>query len=144
MDDPVEAILVDLQHVRVASPATDIHALLSPNLAGATRQPNLDTLLSSYHTTFKAVMEAGEAAVPFSLADLKKEYNSKALYGIMSSLIFTPSAVQEEIKVNPLSEDEQVRAAEKDNVLEMLDKDSQLRPRLLAVVDEWTKAKVIS
>ncbi|XP_042856109.1 uncharacterized protein LOC122242780 [Penaeus japonicus] len=145
LDTPVEAIFVDLQQVRLASPATDIHALLAANVPARTRLIEHSNLLYAYHMTFKDVMEAGGAKMPFTLSNLEDEFKSKALYAILSALVFTPSAMQAGGgNLNPLSKDQSLLKMEKAEVLEMLDKDPDLRTRLLGVFEEWANEGFMS
>lgn len=144
LDDPVEAIFVDLQHVRVASPATDLHALLDPNVKSEDRVTNLETLLSSYYSTFSSVLEAGGEKVPFTTASLTTEYRNRFLYGALASIVFTSSAVAGDGKLNPLQENAEASGRAKEDVLALLEEEPHFATRFLATFNELAQAGVIS
>lgn len=140
MDTPVEAIFVDLQQVRLASPATDIHALMAPNLTSSVRLQEHHSMMVAYLNTFRGVMEAGGAKIPFNLGSLESEYRDKTLYGFLSALIYIPLALQKGGgRIHPLSEEAGALIKDKEQVLEAVKKDRDMVPLLVGLLDEGEK-----
>ncbi|XP_066959016.1 uncharacterized protein [Macrobrachium rosenbergii] len=75
---PVEVMMVDLQFSRVASLATDLRYMAAFNLTPEVRRNSLESLLASYHDSFRSVMNAAaRRSVSFSLRQLKREYEAR-------------------------------------------------------------------
>lgn len=140
LDMPIEAIFMDMQQVRIASPATDMQSLIAPHLTSLTRTQENDSLQIAYHDTFRRVMEAGGGEVPFSTVSLSSEYRAKSLCGFLSALMYIPLAVQKDGgSLHPLSEEAGALTKDKEQVLEALKKDRDLIQRLLSLLDEGEK-----
>ncbi|XP_063225230.1 uncharacterized protein LOC134532595 [Bacillus rossius redtenbacheri] len=78
----IEVCLIDLQMVKYASPAIDLHYFLSSSLADGIRDEHEDRLLECYHQTLVDTLESvGLNAGVYSIDDLKKDYADKAHVG---------------------------------------------------------------
>ncbi|XP_042215594.1 uncharacterized protein LOC121861773 isoform X2 [Homarus americanus] len=144
-NNPVEVKLLDLQGCRKASLATDLQHLLNLNVTGPIRRPNLNNFLAAYHTSFSAIMQAGGSTVPFSLEELRQEYIARGFYGVLYSIMWLPNMVRRpEDMIDILGNKEDRKISERNNVLQMVDRNPLLKPRLLSVVEEWVEHGVIS
>lgn len=85
-------MLLDLQLVHYASPATDLIYLLCSSFTSPVRRPSLHTFLDSYLSTLSDVMEAGGSCSPFTQPQLYKEFKNKAMLGAIFAMIIVPVA----------------------------------------------------
>lgn len=142
-------ILLDLQVYRVASPATDLNYFLFTSVDGAVRDPNEQNFLSTYHSAFNAVLEAGGLSSLFNLQELLQEYRDKHPFGLLFGLVTMPMMISEATDIPEsnefLSLDESNAGMTKwrSKMDGLLKSNPLLRPRLLALLDHMIEVGVI-
>lgn len=128
----------------------DLNYFLYSSFDGPDRKSNLQDFLKTYYASFKSVLEAGEASVPFTYEELRQEFAEHMLFGCVSAMFLIPTA---------LSEDEDVVCLENitDDNMDKFSEDRQkkfikmsqkgggvLRARLLDTFDEMKEAGIIN
>lgn len=143
-------MLIDNQATRVASPATDLSNFLYTSVKGQIRRPNLHQFLDDYYDTFSSVLQAGGVTVPYTLSELKDEFRSKMLYGVMLFFMVAPLYIGEGIR-GPSAEDfmsenskERMEAWRKGVSDESLQNSPSLEQFFLMSVDDVVEAGLIS
>lgn len=147
--EPVEVMLLDLQMVRYASPATDLTLLLYSSLTGPVRRPNLDTFLDSYLSTFSDVMNAGGSCSPFTRPQLYEEFKNKAMFGAIFAMMIVPIAYLHGKNVPDLSvatdeNFEGILNEFKEKTQEVLRTHPLFQSRLVALLDDLITIGLIS
>ncbi|XP_045598758.1 uncharacterized protein [Procambarus clarkii] len=148
--DPVEVMLVDLQIMRRASPAVDLNYFLYSSFNGPDRTPNLETYLKIYHTSFSSVLEAGGAAVPYTLEELREEFRRRMLFGCITGMFLIPIVLSEAEDVPDLDamtdgNMEEFAKERQEVVLKMsMRDDGLLKHRFLDMFDDMLEAGIIS
>ncbi|KAK4309907.1 hypothetical protein Pmani_018488 [Petrolisthes manimaculis] len=147
--DPIDVRLLDLQICRFASPATDLNYLLYTSLNGNDRKQHLDSYLRSYYEAFSRVLMDGEKTVPYTQEELRKEYHRKNMFGLIMGLMVVPLVVTEAAKAMDMKEFENAEPEEameqlRVNILDQIDTNPILRPRLLGMFDDMIEYGVIS
>ena len=61
-------MLLDLQIVRYAPPATDLNYFFFTSMTGEVRKPNTEAFLNFYYSAFRDIMEDAGQKVPFTQA----------------------------------------------------------------------------
>ncbi|MPC74289.1 uncharacterized protein LOC123506481 [Portunus trituberculatus] len=145
---PEEAMLLDLQLTSFDVPATDLNYLLYTSMTGDVRKPNIEAFLGSYYTTFKDIMEAGGKTVPFTQAQLFKDFRNENLIGLIFAMMFVPLVLFEtEGEVDTSKENEEdiseVFRETREKSLEMIDTNPLVKPRFLSVFDEMIELGII-
>ena len=138
---PLECRLVDLQAIRIGSPALDLNQVLYTSLAGKTRRNELPTFLTNYYATFASVLAGAGVPMKFSLPQLKMEFHSKNYIGFIYALLIVPITLlkpEEAPKLSDFFGDENLGAREayRKKINELTVKSPSLRPRLLDMFDE--------
>lgn len=148
--DPVEVMIIDTQATRVASPATDLSNFLYTSVKGHIRRPNLHEFLGDYYDTFRSVIQAGGATVPYTLSELRHEFQSKMIYGVLLFLTVAPLYLGEGI-AGPTAEDfmsenskEKMEAWRQSVANENLQNSPSLEQFFLMSVDDVVEAGYIS
>lgn len=147
-DRPVEVMLLDVQLNNYSSPAIDLNYMLYSSTIGDVRQSNIQDFLSTYHSTFCSVLEAGNVDSPFTQQELLQEFRDKNLYGAIHAMLLLPFMIIEpedavdlstgtDEDINEMLEESQAKANE------LLDKNPLLRPRFLSVFDDMMESGVI-
>lgn len=141
-------MLLDVQLNNYSSPAIDLNYMLYTSTIGEVRQPNLQDFLSTYHSAFRSVLEAGNVDPPFTQAEFLQEFNDKKLYGVIHAMVLLPFMIVEPEDVMDLSTgtDEDINAMMEESQAkanELLDKNPFLRPRFLSVFDDMIESGVI-
>ncbi|XP_050696772.1 uncharacterized protein LOC126985666 [Eriocheir sinensis] len=145
---PVDVRLLDLQICRKASLATDLNYLLYSSLEGQVRKNNLEAFMKTYYESFSQVLSNAGKKTPFTLDELKKEYHNQNLFGLLMCLMVVPFVVAEGNDVMDfldMTDDmEENMKVHQQRMLDQLDNNQLLRPRLLATFDEMVEYGVIS
>ncbi|XP_037794503.1 uncharacterized protein LOC119589919 isoform X5 [Penaeus monodon] len=147
---PAEVMLLDLQACRRVSFANDLNFLLYTSLTGDVRKPNLDALLETYRGRFNAVMEAGgaEGEGRLSEAEVLQEFRSKNVIGAIFTMMIICVILLEPQDVEELSDHKDKDIDElfmelRKKALDMIDTNPLMRPRFLAVFDEFIETGLI-
>lgn len=146
---PEDCRLLDLQVTRVASPAIDLNQMIYPNLDSSLRRGHLSNFLASYYATFSSVLAGTGVPMGFTLPELKKEFASKQMYGLIFAIMVVPTTLCDP---KNLPETEDFFKGNKEGVLdsrrEMVNKfllgSPSLRPRLLDLFDDMKEYGVFS
>ena len=138
---PLECRLVDLQLVRVGSPAMDLNYVLYCSVAGKTRRDHLPNFLTNYYANFASVLAGTGVPLEFSLSQFKTEFHNKNLFGLMMAVIIVPAMLlkpEEAPNMKDFFEGDTVKALEafRKKLNELTLKSPSLRPRLLDMFDE--------
>ncbi|ROT72735.1 hypothetical protein C7M84_008850 [Penaeus vannamei] len=153
--DPEEVMLVDLQLNHRVSFGNDLNYFLYTSLAGDVRRPNLDALLETYRGHFNTVMEAGAGGKGcLSKVEVQKEFRSKniigAIFGMLTvNFVLLDPASLEKYAENDTKQGEGEKDLNKDfeklkeYFLAMIDTNPLIRPRLLAMFDEFKEFGLI-
>lgn len=142
-------MLLDLQLVRYASPATDLTFILYSSLTGPVRRPNLDKFLDSYFSVFSTVMKAAGSSAPFTRSQLREEFKNKAMLGAIFGMMIVPLVFLKSENVPDLSvaTDENfddIMKEFKTKTQEVLKTHPLFRPRLVALFDDLMEIGLIS
>ncbi|KAG7164307.1 putative Ecdysteroid kinase-containing protein 7, partial [Homarus americanus] len=145
---PVEVMLLDLQVVRWASPATDLNYLLYTSLTGEVRKPNLDSFLASYNSSFTKVMEAAHLDMPFTDSQIYHDFRDKNLIGALFAIMIVQFILFEPEDIPDMSgakneSFEQLMNEFKVKSIELLDTNPLMQPRFLSVFDEMMEVGLI-
>ncbi|ROT72736.1 hypothetical protein C7M84_008851 [Penaeus vannamei] len=145
---PEEVMLLDLQACRRVSFANDLNFLLYTSLTGDVRRPNLDALLETYRGHFNAVMEAGGGALRLGREEVLEEFRKKNTIGAIFGMVTIGVVLvdpREAVEVEACEEGNFDRAFEevKTKTLAMLETNPLLRPRFLAMFDEFIESGLI-
>ncbi|XP_037794505.1 uncharacterized protein LOC119589919 isoform X6 [Penaeus monodon] len=147
---PEAVMFVDLQMCRRVSFANDLNYLLYTSLTGDVRKPNLDALLETYRVRFNAVMEAGgaEGEGRLSEAEVLQEFRSKNVIGAIFTMMIICVILLEPQDVEELSDHKDKDIDElfmelRKKALDMIDTNPLMRPRFLAVFDEFIETGLI-
>lgn len=148
-------MLVDLQLNHRVSFGNDLNYFLYTSLAGDVRMPNLDTLLETYRGHFNTVMEAGARGKGcLSKVEVQQEFRSKniigAIFGMLTvNFVLLDPASLEKYAENDTKQGEGEKDLNKDfeklkeYFLAMIDTNPLIRPRLLAMFDEFKEFGLI-
>ncbi|KAG0723043.1 hypothetical protein GWK47_043366 [Chionoecetes opilio] len=137
---PEGVTFLDLQGSRVASVALDLQHFLNLNVPDTVRRDNFDTIISTYYDSFRRTVSGGGVAAPFTLEQLREEYEDKGLYGVLYAIMWLPCMLSTDDGVYPF-ESEAVRRA---TVQQMVHTNPALRLALLSVMEEWSQRGLIS
>ncbi|XP_045114527.1 uncharacterized protein LOC123506479 isoform X2 [Portunus trituberculatus] len=145
---PEDVMLLDLQLSGLSVPTADITYLLHTSMTGDVRKPNIETLLGSYYTTFKDVMEAGGKTASFTQAQLLRDFKDRNLAGSLFAIIFVPVLLFEtegEVESSKGNEDdlEEKLRKTRDKAMEMLDTNPIVKSRFLSIFDEMIESGII-
>ncbi|XP_063889369.1 uncharacterized protein LOC135116089 [Scylla paramamosain] len=145
---PEEVMLLDMQLTDHSVPAADLNYLLYTSMAGDVRKPNIEAFLGSYYTTFKDIMEAGGQTVPFTQAQLLKDFRDRNLAGSLFAIMFVPVMLSETEGAVDSSKDDEEDLEEtlrktREKSLEMLDTNPLVKSRFLSVFDEMMELGII-
>ncbi|CAL4091439.1 unnamed protein product, partial [Meganyctiphanes norvegica] len=149
-NNPVEAMLVDLQMIKQTSPALDLHYFLYSSFNGFERVKYFDKFLSAYYNAFSNTLKAGEIDPPFTLKELHEEFQRTQLFGCLTCLFLVPVVLADEkdiIDVEKVSE-EKLHIYRKERQATLLDMASRegslLKARFLETFDEMLEHGIIS
>ncbi|KAK8729511.1 hypothetical protein OTU49_008514 [Cherax quadricarinatus] len=139
--DPIEVMLLDFQLCRKTSLAFDLNYFLFSSLVASDRNDKLEHLLATYHTSFKDVMEAAEAAMPFTLAELTKEFYRRNIVGLIYGALAIPALVCEaqdaqEFDVSSDKNTHKYVVKKRQNALNMLKTNSLMPYRLASLYED--------
>ncbi|XP_063889126.1 uncharacterized oxidoreductase dhs-27-like [Scylla paramamosain] len=145
---PEDVMLLDLQLTGHSVPAADLNYLLYTSMTGDVRKPNIEAFLGSYYTTFKDIMEAGGQTVPFTQAQLLKDFRENNLAGSMFAIMSVPVMLSETEGAVDSSKDDEKDLEEtlrktREKSLEMLDTNPLVKSRFLSVFDEMMELGII-
>ncbi|XP_063889480.1 uncharacterized protein LOC135116158 [Scylla paramamosain] len=137
---PEDVMLVDLQLSHHAPPATDLNYLLFSSMTGDVRKPNIEHFLGSYHRTFSNIMEGGGQTVPFTPAQLLKDFRDRNTVGSILAMIFVPLVLFETEKPVDSTKDSEdlneILLEARENSMKTLDTNPLIKSRYLSVFDE--------
>lgn len=142
-------MLVDLQVMRKTTPAVELNYFLYSSFNGPDRKLNLEEFMKTYYDSFRSVLEAGEAPIPFTLEGLRQEFRNHMLFGCVSGMLLIPAVLSETVDVieleNITEENlDEVCQERRETVVTMSQREGGLlKPRLLDMFDEMTEAGVI-
>lgn len=147
---PLEVMLLDLQLCRRASPATDLNYLLYTSLTGDVRKPNLEKFLASYYATFAAILNAADFGgddYP-SEEETKEDFREHNVVAAVFAMMIVPMVLMESDDVPELStltDDnlDDVMDEFKGQALKLLDSNPLMKPRFLAMFDEFMETGLI-
>ena len=141
-------MLVDYQINRVGSPALDLNYLFYCSLAGDVRRKNMTSFFASYYSTFASVVAGGSVVMPFTLPQLYKECKNKNMFGLLMSQIVIPVMLMEAEDAPDMEDFVGENLEEKmekftQQLIKMLTKSPDLRPRMLDLFDEMVECGTI-
>jgi hypothetical protein len=85
-EEVVDAMFVDFQVSRFTSPALDLQYFMYTSPTEEVRFKHMDDLLEVYHIELRKVLQVlGCSEVKFTLQQLKKEFEDKAFFGLITS-----------------------------------------------------------
>ncbi|XP_068230085.1 uncharacterized protein [Palaemon carinicauda] len=143
---PTDVMLLDLQLCREASLATDLNYFFYTSVTGDIRRPNIDHFLSTYHSSYKKVVEGGNLPMHFNKEELLQEFRDKNKVGLMFAMMVLPAVLMEPEEVSDFA-DRDVAELMRDFRERMLDKpdsNSLFKPRFLSMFDEFMETGLIS
>ncbi|XP_071547673.1 uncharacterized protein [Panulirus ornatus] len=146
---PIEVMLVDLQYMRQVSPVLDLNYFLYSSFDGHDRKTNFQAFLSTYYDSFKSVLEAGGAPVPFTYEELRREFNDNMMFGCLSAIFLVPTALSEDDDVVRLEDitDDNMDTFSKDRQQKFVRMSqragSALKDRLLDTFEDMIEAEII-
>ncbi|XP_071552458.1 uncharacterized protein [Panulirus ornatus] len=146
--EPVEVMLLDFQVCRKSSLATDLVYFILTSLDEPERTANLDELLLTYHNAFKAVVEAGGVAMPYTPNEIKQEYHKKSVFGVMMASILIPLLVGQTQEIPDFDSATGGRSGEyvkqlQQHYAKMLEDNPLLRPRLGNLFEAMSRFGII-
>lgn len=138
---PVDIMLVDLQLSRHASAATDLNYFMFTSFNGDVRQANEQDFLTTYYDTFRSVIEAGHAPVPFTHEELLREHRNKYEFGLLFATMAITAVISEAKDIpdmeNIKEEDIPAFMEEwKQLTVNTMEKNSRMRTRFLSIFDK--------
>ncbi|KAK7082818.1 hypothetical protein SK128_022977 [Halocaridina rubra] len=143
--DPVEAMFVDLQLTRVASPATDLNYTLFTSLTGEGRRSNISNFLTTYYNSFKDLLESAGKSPSFSNEELIQEFKKKNLFGLIFGVMCCMVIVRPEDDIPDMNKEVDFEDKEevaklleefKENVMNMMENNPLFKPRFAAIFDD--------
>lgn len=139
---PVEVMLVDLQLARVSSPVSDLAYLFLTSLDGPVRKDHTGAFLNAYHDALVSVLGAAGRPAPFTLPQLRQEYERKQDYGLLfacMSIIAILSSSEELPDLGSLKQEDipLLQQNYKKMNLEKMDRDLAMRSRYLSLFDRF-------
>lgn len=142
---PVDCRLLDLQVIRVGSPALDLNYMFYCSLDRDVRTRNLDTFFSNYYASFARVLAAAGQPVKFTLSQLREEFYAKNLFGLYMAAVLVPPTVmdaEDAFSFGDFQGDEvKDRLKEfEEKVMNTARKNPQFVPRFLSMFDEMKEA----
>uniref|UniRef100_A0A0P4VY71 CHK kinase-like domain-containing protein n=2 Tax=Scylla olivacea TaxID=85551 RepID=A0A0P4VY71_SCYOL len=145
---PEDVMLLDLQMIDYSAPATDLNYLLYTSTTGDVRKPNIEAFLGSYYTAFKDIMEAGGQTIPFTEAQLLKDFKDMNLAGLVFAMVFVPLVLFETEGEADTSKENKEDLAEmlretREKSLETIETNPLVKPRFLSVFDEMMELGII-
>ncbi|CAL4103168.1 unnamed protein product, partial [Meganyctiphanes norvegica] len=147
---PIDVIFIDLQLNRFASAALDLEKLLFLSVDTATRNSNLDEILSIYYKSFLEVLSYANNSIeiPYTKDEFKEEFKKKNPFGMLWGMFGMPSIISNtddllDFQSVPEDKWEQVMAEFGSNLSEKLKTNPLLKPRLLDLLDEINQCERI-
>ena len=142
-----ECRLLDLQVVRMGSPALDLNYMLYCSLTGDVRKAELENFFVQYYATFASVLAGGGVPMKFTLPQLKKEFFSKNLYGLLFTQMLIPAVIidQEEVPdMEKFGENIEEGMEQYKKMMErVIQTNPLLKPRMFSVFDEMMESGCI-
>lgn len=84
-----EAMFVDFQISRFSSPALDLQYFMYTSASQEVRLQHMDDLLETYHAELRKTLEMlGCSDVEFTVEHLKKEFEDRAYFGLITACLF--------------------------------------------------------
>nr|XP_027216160.1 uncharacterized protein LOC113808862 isoform X2 [Penaeus vannamei] len=146
--EPVDVVMLDLQSCETGTLATDLQVLMYSSISTQSRRHNLDLFLQEYLSSFSAAVSAGGLPPPFTLEELREEYNDKFMIGALMGAMFIPIMVGDpEDAPDYTKVDENIDKffdERKKQVLDMLNRNPILRERMCGLFDECIEKGAVS
>ena len=141
-------MLLDLQVVHYACPATDLNYFFFTSMTGDVRRRNTEAFLGSYYSAFSSIMEDGGQKVPFTQAQLLKIYKDKNLMGSIYSMILVLKRLAESDDAMEHSKDtdedtEDQLGDMRKKAMALVETNPQMRHTFLSVFDEIMELGII-
>ncbi|XP_047497136.1 uncharacterized protein LOC125044492 isoform X2 [Penaeus chinensis] len=146
--EPVDVMMLDLQSCQKGSLTADLLLLIYTSIPTQSRRHNLTLFLQEYLSSFSATATAGGLPSPFTLEELREEYNAKILFGILMGASFIPVLVGDaEDAPDYLQMDKDLETfydERRKQVVDMLDRNPLLRERMCGLFDECIEKGILS
>ncbi|XP_037783238.1 uncharacterized protein LOC119579474 [Penaeus monodon] len=146
--EPVDVVLLDLQCCQKGSLAADLQMLMSLSISTHSRRHNLALFLQEYFSSFSATMSAGGLPSPFTLEELREEYNAKFMFGALMGAMFIPVMVGDAEDApdytQVIDDTEKFFDERRKQILNMLDRNPLLRERMCGLFDDCIEKGVVS
>ncbi|ROT73951.1 hypothetical protein C7M84_007594 [Penaeus vannamei] len=146
--EPVDVVLLDLQSCQSGSLAADLQVLMSSSISTQFKRHNLDLFLQKYLSSFSATVSAGGLPPPFTLEELREEYNDKFMFGALIGATLIPVIVGDGEDAPDYTEvDENIDKffdERRKQVLDELDRNPLLRERMCGLFDECIEKGAVS
>jgi thiamine kinase-like enzyme len=104
---PCDAVLFDLQHVKYASPATDLSLFMYLNTSSELRDQHWDDLFGEYHATLTRTLarildcSVEELLLDYGLDEFQKDFITHGFYGYMiCSYFLGETSVRREYQID--------------------------------------------
>ncbi|CAL4147188.1 unnamed protein product [Meganyctiphanes norvegica] len=87
---PEEVMLLDVEVNRFCSLAVDLSYFMATSLDGKTRKDYKEQLLREYYSSLISVIEGGGGSMPFTIEELKQEFERKRPFGLLWGIATLP------------------------------------------------------
>lgn len=151
---PVDCRLLDLQVVRVGSPALDLNYMLYCSLNGDVRTKNLTNIFNTYYASFASIMALAGQPLKFTVDELTQEFYAKNLFGLFMGMMLIPIVLMDSEDAPSFDDfkgDDMQKSMEQfqEKMMDTVQKNPLLTPRFLSMFDEMNesglfKKKVVS
>lgn len=133
--------MLDFQLCRKSSLAVDLNYFLFSSMTAAERNDRLGDLLAIYYASFRAVAEATGLALPFTLEEVVGEFHKKITLGLIFGALAIPALLceaQEAQEFNVASDEhtQNYVTKKRESVLNMVEKNPLMRPRLMSLYED--------
>ncbi|XP_063588142.1 uncharacterized protein LOC134765417 isoform X2 [Penaeus indicus] len=146
--EPIDVMMLDLQCCQKGSLAADLLMLIYLSISTESRRHNLDLFLQEYLSSFSATVTAGGLPSPFTLEELREEYNAKFIYGALMGAVFIPVVIGDAEDTPDYSQvdDDMGKFLDerRKQVLDMLNRNPLLRERMCGLFDDCIEKGVVS
>ena len=146
-----ECRILDFQVTVITSPVVELNYMLYSSITSDIRRSQMPSFLQAYYDTYNAVTSKSSnirKPTSFTYSELEEEFNSKKLYGLLTSQMVVPCAIMDDDATPKMGEIDGDNAEEKmkewqAKSRQLLLKSPMLKSRLLDVFDEMMEAGVI-
>ncbi|XP_068229156.1 uncharacterized protein [Palaemon carinicauda] len=146
-EEPEEVMLLDFEATCHSSLVYDLNFLMYSSLAEEVRKEHLEEFLNIYTTAFQEVIEAGGQEMPFNEEELMEEFKAHNICGALFAVFTIPSVLLESGDIpNGATMDGDLEGVLDEfwaNVDEKIETSPTLRPRFLAMFEEFMESGLI-